>query len=324
MNNKIGMYSIFFLLFIIACSRNIEPELLDIELSNCQLTPAFSNDIFEYSFSSDTIITKTNMSVVSSGYGAKIFYSLNEGDFTYISNGDISPDIELTSKTNTFVIIVINKNHIKTYKVSSGDKTKKSIELSALKITPGLLVPAFSNSITEYKLGVPNRGRYIYINPVSDEGVVSYSLNNSSFTVLDQGKYSPPIAIKVGANTLQIQAEKEEHTSSNYSFNVIRYENADLKSIAITPGIFAEQLSPENSSYTALIKPAETAVTFELFPADPNATISMYNKKTPQKITLPVNSKYEFKIADQPEEFIAIVRAVDGYRRYYTFKINRL
>ncbi len=324
MNNKIVVYSILILLLVIACSKNIEPELLDIELSKCQLNPAFSQDVFEYSFSSDSIITKTNLSAVSSGYGAKIFYSLNENDFTFIRNGDISPDIELSPKTNTFVIIVINKNHIKTYKIFSGDKTKKSVELSSLKITPGLLDPVFSGSITEYKLGVPNRGKYIYINPVSDEGIVSYSINNLPFSVLEQNKYSTPIAIKVGANSLQILVEKEEYTSSNYFLKVIRYENADLQSIAITPGIFAEQLSPENSSYTAEIKPAETIITFELFPADPNATISMYNKKTPQKITLPVNNKYEFKITDQPEEYIATVRAVDGYKRYYTLKINRL
>lgn len=305
------------------CKKVYTPYLLDIEINGRRLAPENLESLFSYEVIVNEDVEYGNISAVASNSEAKIFYRANDNDFIFIKSGDISENFHLNFDRNRVDIVVINDRLSATYKIDIVKPPRNPALLNSLRVTPGVMEPAFSRNVTEYRVGLPNRAAFIYLNPSIPEGNLSYSLNGGEFISTPNGEFSRGIPIKTGENNIRLRVEKTGFISTDYSFRVIRYQNADLRDIKINPGSILENITFENSLYNASVRKDARRINLEIIPVDSNAVITAAKRESPSDINSGDNNKFELALSSDEEVFLITVRAVDGYRRIYTLNVRR-
>jgi len=165
------------------------------------------------------------------------------------------------STTTTFTITIIPSSNS---------------NLNNLSINSGTLTPAFDSGTTSYSVSVPFAINTVTFTPtVSDIGHASVQVNGTTVT---SGSASGPIALVVGANTINIVVTAQDESTKTYSVTVTRgvvSTNAQLSSLTLSSGSLTPGFNSTITSYTASVPNATTSVTLTPALADATATVTV-------------------------------------------------
>ena len=148
--------------------------------------------------------------------------------------------------------------------------------LNNLSINSGTLTPVFNSGTTSYSVSVPFAINTVTFTPtVSDIGHASVQVNGTTVT---SGSASGPIALVVGANTINIVVTAQDESTQTYSVIVTRgvvSTNAQLSSLTLSSGPLTPGFNSTITSYTASVPNATTSVTLTPALADATATVTV-------------------------------------------------
>jgi hypothetical protein len=134
-------------------------------------------------------------------------------------------------------------------------------ELAGLAVTDGTLAPAFSTLETSYDASVPFRTTGISVIPVeaSPGTTIRVRVNGGSWTSVASAATSPPLALAVGDNIVEVESTDAESEITLYEIEVARAAEADdpvyrydFDSDGILPNltIFNNTGQPNSNFYT--------------------------------------------------------------------------
>jgi hypothetical protein len=96
----------------------------------------------------------------------------------------------------------------------SGDAT-----LSALSLSAGALVPAFSSAVTAYAVTVPTNTTQLTVLGTTTNIYATMRVNQA---IVASGTNSPAIALDVGTNLISVGITAENGTTMSYNITVTR------------------------------------------------------------------------------------------------------
>ena len=136
----------------------------------------------------------------------------------------------------------------------SGDDT-----LSALGVSAGSLSPAFSPTTYSYSDSVANSVSAITVSPTTDDSQASYVLQVGGVTVTD------PIALAVGATTIDVVVSAQNGDQQSYALSVTRAAppsgDDTLSALGISAGSLSPAFSPTTYSYSDSVANSVSAIT---------------------------------------------------------------
>jgi len=190
--------------------------------------------------------------------------------------GTASAPITLTTGTNTINIVSTAQDGVttKTYTITA---TKpESANLSALKLSSGILSPTFATATTNYTSSVTNATTSITVTPTTADATATVTINGTSVT---SGTASSAIPLTVGANKITtIVTAQNGTTTQTYTVTVTRAASADalLTSIKLSPAsTLIVVTGPGYVNYTTSVPNSTSSVTVTATEQDATATITV-------------------------------------------------
>jgi len=147
--------------------------------------------------------------------------------------------------------------------------------LSQLKLSPGLLSPAFSPSTTSYTAAVVNGVRSVQITPVLASQDATVTVNGVSVA---DNTASAPIPLSAGANAISVVVTAPDKvTTRTYTIAVNRPGNSndDLTSLTRSAGVLSPVFASTTTSYTSSVVYGVASMTVTPVAGDPDANIKV-------------------------------------------------
>src|SRR5574344_1048078 len=261
--------------------------LKSLSINNGTLTPEFSSSVTSYS------ATVSASSVVISA-------STTDSNATVSGTGTKS----LKYGSNIFNVVVKSESgSTKTYKITitRPDDREKINTLSSLVVNNYSLTPAFSSSVTTYKLTVNANVTSVTIGAVK-EG------EKSSFV----SGYGPrKVTLKYGTNTIEIKIKSESQSIKTYTIYITRQDDRSKNNYLSSLLVNDTKLTVNKSttSYALTVKNEVEKIIISAEAADSKASISGTGTKA---LKVGINT------------FVVTVKAENESIRKYTIKVTRL
>ena len=160
--------------------------LSNLEIDGVSLSPAFSEDVFNY-----TATTSASEVIVNA---VKKFPS---------STVSVTGNTGLTDGQNTINIKVTDPQGLESNYVVELTKISTTAQLTNVALSSGTLTPAFSASVNAYTASVANNVESIKVTPTANAGT-EIKVNG---VVVASGSESADIALVEGANTITVAIE---------------------------------------------------------------------------------------------------------------------
>ena len=153
--------------------------------------------------------------------------------------------------------------------------------LSNLTLSSGTLTPAFDPNTTSYTATVSNATTSITETPTAQDptSTIQVRVNGGSYVPVASGSPSGPLALNVGANTVDTLVTAQDGTTTKtYTVTVTRAasSNADLSNLTLSDGTLTPAFTSGNTSYTASVPNSTSSMTVTPTASDPaTATIQV-------------------------------------------------
>jgi len=147
--------------------------------------------------------------------------------------------------------------------------------LSNLKISRGVLTPAFAAGTTTYTATVANGTTSIMVTPTASDINATILVNNTAVT---SGTASGAIPLNLGANAISVLViAPDGATTKTYTVTVTRPPSTDalLSLLKLNPGTKTPAFMSNVTSYTATVVYGVTSTTVTPVTTDPNATVTV-------------------------------------------------
>jgi hypothetical protein len=162
---------------------------------------------------------------VAAGYSSSIIVYFD--DFTLTG---IDPD-------DYYIGVIVDPNNYQAEDIETNNKARTSgtfyfggtggttdpleddASLSNLTVSYGSLTPAFSAGTTTYSVDVANNINFISVTPTVNHHEATVTVNNSA---VNSGSPSSPIALNVGANTINVEVTAENGDVETYTITATR------------------------------------------------------------------------------------------------------
>jgi len=238
------------------------------------------------------------------------------------NTGIISGTPTVSSPATTYTVTAWNSSG-KTSKTISIKITpansSKFANLSALKLSHGVLSPAFSPTTTSYTATVLNSVRSIQVTPTTPSAVAVVKVNGY---VVANGAASAAIPLLVGANTISIVVTAPDGlTTKTYTLTVNRPGNSNdnLLSLKRNVGVISPVFTSAITNYTSLVAHGVTQITITPTATDPDATIKVNGTTVPSGTASP-----KIPLAVGVNTINIAVTSSDGTAtKTYTLKVKR-
>ncbi|NMO94971.1 S-layer homology domain-containing protein [Paenibacillus lemnae] len=196
-------------------------DLADLQLSEGEMTPAFDPEVIAYSASVSQDVYQ--ISVTASVYDPSSTLSINGND----AESGIPAVVQLEAGENTVTVQVSGEAGVKEYVLkvvrgeddSDGDDEEKSsnADLSALKVSPGTLTPAFRPDVKEYSAKVGYGVSSVNV-------TASVYDDNASLTVngAEAGSGAIRVPLQIGMNEIKLEVKAEDGTVKEYTLRINR------------------------------------------------------------------------------------------------------
>jgi hypothetical protein len=267
---------------------NKEASLTNLTLSNAELSPSFSSNVYNYTAtinSSSTTITATKKDSYSkvSGTGKK---TLSYGE-------------------NVFKVVVTSEDgtQTKTYKITitRPDNRETINTLSAIKTSNGVLSPSFSKNVYSYKISLDPNVSSITITPTK-EGTKSTFVSGYSGGTFKLNYGDNKVLIKVKSesgkiNTYTIVINRRDNRNTNNYLKTLKIENANI------------EFDKNTLNYSVIVKNNINKINIMATTEHSTATVSGIGEKALKE----GSNKFEIKVKAENETI-----------RTYTINIKRL
>lgn len=267
---------------------NKEASLTNLTLSNAELSPSFSSNVYNYTAtinSSSTTITATKKDSYSkvSGAGKK---TLSYGE-------------------NVFKVVVTSEDgtQTKTYKITITRPDNREIinTLSGIKTSNGVLSPSFSKNVYSYKISLDPNVSSITITPTK-EGTKSTFVSGYSGGTFKLNYGDNKVLIKVKSesgkiNTYTIVINRRDNRNTNNYLKTLKIENANI------------EFDKNTLNYSVIVKNNINKINIMATTEHSTATVSGIGEKALKE----GSNKFEVKVKAENETI-----------RTYTINIKRL
>lgn len=267
------------------------------------LTPAFFAATYEYSLAAEN---SDSVAIVGATTAVPTT-SLTINGQPAVSGVGIS--ITLPIGINRIPVVATSQSGAKTTYVLTITRARNgNADLAQLETSAGTLVPAFSPSVTSYRVTLGNAITSLTLRPVNASGTAVDSVDGKAVA---SGSHSAPIPLSVGDNTIAVKVTAQNGAQKTYTVVATRAGsgNALLSGISIA-GTAIPGFHPDTLSYTFPIANAFTSAVVSATVADPTASYAV----TPSSNVL-------LKTGSNPVRIE--VAAQDGTRRAYVVDIVR-
>jgi hypothetical protein len=209
-----------------------------------------------------------------------------------------------------------------------------SAGLTGLTISDGSLSPDFDQNVTQYNVTVPYTVESLNVTPAADEGTIK--VNGK---VVASGSDSEAIDLSVGNNIITIEVTEEGKAPKTYTITVNREQpstNADLATLAVSPGTLTPEFNPATTTYTVELPygttdvpdvtatAADTAATVDIQKAT-NLTGTEAERTTTVTVTAQdKTTKKEYKVIfSVAKQFtVTATKTQVGNRQHVTVDVN--
>jgi len=190
------------------------------------------------------------------------------------TSGTPSAPVALTDGSNTITIVSTAQNGAttKTYTITATKPA--SANLSALKLSSGVLAPVFAPATASYTAIVTNATSTITVTPTAGDGAATIKVNG---TAVVSGTASAAIPLTVGQNTITTVVTDGSATLT-YTVTITRAASTDalLTSIKLTPASTLTVVTgPSYVNYTTSVPNTTSSVTVTATEQDLTATITV-------------------------------------------------
>lgn len=312
-----------FLLFLLsACANRGLLPLPSLKFSNISSIPDFTGgQIFQVEVPFEIKDTQILCSVSSS---VNVYYKLEDEKMQLMENGTWTEKISLSLGQNCVQIFVVSHGKLKEYEIRILRRRRSNALLSSLEIDGVKLTPDFDGENKEYELFLPYRMKQMKLRafPVSEDAEMKASLNGDKWSSLKQGEFVF-YPINTGVNHFQLRVEHPDDISVDYFLRIVRYEDADLAEVWFSHGKIEPELTPWISSYTVYIPEYYDDTLFSPVLKDRRAAIRVYERELPQEPIVQEEEAFLLPLLQPVHQYIAVVKAVDGFQRYYRFTVRK-
>ena len=186
------------------------------------LTPAFSATVTSYAATVANAVTTATVTPTCSDSTCTLQVRVNNGSYTTLASGSTSSALALNVGTNPIDIKVTALDGVSTttYTLTVTRASNANVNLSALSMSAGTLVPAFSSGTTSYSSSVPSNTSSITVSPTSVDStsVIKVRVNGSSYQTVISGSNSSALPLGGGANTVDVTVTSQNGlTSKTYT-----------------------------------------------------------------------------------------------------------
>ena len=259
---------------VIGQALSTDADLSSLAISPGTLDPSFSASTTTYTANVANSVTSMTVTPTTSDSSATMTVN---GDT--VTSGTAHTITGLTVGDNTVTIIVTAQDATtKTYTitVTRAAPSSTDADLSSLAISPGTLDPSFSASTTTYTANVANSVTSMTVTPTTSDSSATMTVNGNAAT---SGTAHSITGLTVGDNTVTIIVTAQDATTKTYTITVTRAApsstDADLSSLAISPGTLDPSFSASTTTYTANVANSVTSMTVTPTTSDSSATMTV-------------------------------------------------
>ncbi len=280
------------------------------------LSPAFSPATLSYTLSVVNTVTSLTLTPTAKDTTATI-----KVKGTIVKSGTASGAIALTVGSNTIATVVTAQDGTttKTYTLTVTRAASANDNLSWLKLSTGVLSPAFTPATLSYTSGVANGVTSLTITPTANDTTATIKVKG---TTVRSGVASVAIALAVGVNTITTVVTAGNGTAiKTYTVKITRSPSANANLASINPSItpLSPTFTPATTSYALSVKNTVTSMTVKPVTTDGNATVKVNGTAVASGTVSP-----PIELAVGPNTITATVTAQDGATtKTYTITVTR-
>ena len=193
--------------------------------------------------------------------------------------------------------------------------------LSALSLSAGALLPAFSATEPSYTLSVPNSTSSTTVTPTTTDTLATVTVNGVS---VPRGAASGSIALNVGSNTITtIVTAGDGSATRTYTTTVTRAappsSNNRLSALSLSTGTLAPAFASGTTAYNASVSNSTTSIAVMPTVADATATVTVNGVATTSG-----NASGAIALAVGSNTITVRVTAQNGTALDYTVTVTRV
>ncbi len=268
--------------YVIQVTRaaNGSPDLSGLSLSAGPIVPAFSPEIVLYTLS---LANQADSTFVTANTGtATATLAINKQPA--VSGARFPLEIP-TGVSAISIVVSVPDGAVKTYSIIVTREKNGNADLSDLVLSAGTLNPSFDPDKTVYTLEVGNDVGALApftLKPELSASTSTYSITANG-AVIPAADLSDPIALRVGANSLEIKVRAESGDSRTYALTVTRAPNGDatLSALTVSPGALDPAFASGDTAYAVAVGNAASSITVTPTIAAATSGITVNGKPVP-------------------------------------------
>jgi predicted phosphodiesterase len=236
-----------------------------LSLSQGTLTPVFNPATLSYTAQVLNSVSSIRVTPTANEAHASIQVRVNAGSWSTVTSGSSSTALGLNVGNNTVEVKVTAQDlSSTTYTITvtrSGSASSDS-SLSGLEVSAGTLAPAFDPAVLEYSDEVSNSVSSVTVTPTANEAhaTIQVRVNGGSWSPVTSGSPSDPLALNVGANTLEIEVTAQDLTTTTYTITVTRLDDSSLSALSLSNSTLTPVFNPAILSYAAQVANSVSSV----------------------------------------------------------------
>ncbi|MDK2744969.1 MAG: cadherin-like beta sandwich domain-containing protein [Nitrospira sp. BO4] len=300
--------------------RKVNNDLSALSVTPGSLSPSFAPGTLNYTTDVDADVTTVTVSATKADPNAVMSGSVSAAAGSATGQAAI-PLGQPGSSTVVSITVTASNGIAKTYRITV---SRVNNNLSALSVTPGVLVPAFAQSTLNYTVTVGSSIDSVTVSATKADpnAVMSGSVSAAAGSATGQA------AITLGgqgtSTAVSITVTAPNGDSKTYGITVNRAtpgsENA-LSALNVTPGRLIPAFAPGIPIYTVTVGAGIDSVTVSATKADPSAVMSGSVVAgagiATGRAAIPLNGPGTITVAS------ITVTAPNGNPRTYTITIDR-
>ena len=246
--------------------------LSNLKVNTATLSPAFAFKTFAYS---STVPNATTSVTVTPNLLDATASSLTVNG-TAVANKAASNPIALALGPNVINIAITAQDGVttQTYTVTIF-RPSANANLAALKLSTGVLSPAFATGTTSYTAGVSNATTSLTVTPTTSDVNATVTVNGSAVA---SGTASAAIPLVVGPNAITtVVTAQDGTTTKTYTVTVTRppSSNAYLSNLKVTTATLSPAFAFNTFVYTSNVPNSTSSVTVTPNLLDATATVQV-------------------------------------------------
>ncbi len=248
-----------------------EAQLSSLSVSPGVLQPAFSSNTVSYEVDVSTTVTSVTVSATPENNTTTM--TIN-GAATGAGQGRTVTLGGPGSRTNVTIALTAQSGSRNTYVVVVNRPASNNSDLSALRVTPGSLSPAFAPGTSSYTVDVASTVTSVSVVATPEDNTTTMTINGAA-TGVGQGR-TVTLGSLGSSTSIAIVLTAQSGSRNTYVVVVNRAEsgNSNLSALRVTPGALSPAFTAGTLTYTADVAATVTSVSVSATKSDSNAEMS--------------------------------------------------